>query len=89
MITLGLIIMSSFSGYLIDKTRMEDRMVAVEKKATKNEKKLDEANLELILYRINTMENTISDIKTKVDNLDDKIDESTDRIINSLNNRRR
>lgn len=88
-ITLGLIVLSSFSGYLIDKTRMEDRLSAVEEKADKNENKLDEANLELILYRINSMEATISEVKTKVDDLDEKIDESTDKIIDRLSNRRR
>jgi len=89
LITLAAIILSSFSGYLIDKTRMEDKMAIVEKKVLKIENELKDANLGLILYRIDEMKFTVSEMKTKVDNLDDKIDASTDRIINSLNNRRR
>ncbi len=88
-ITLGLIVLSSFSGYLIDKTRMEDRLSAVEEKSGKNEKKLDEANLELILYRINTMETTMVKVEDKVDKLDEKIDESTTAILDRINDRRR
>lgn len=88
-ITLGLIVLSSFSGYLIDKTRMEDRITAVEAKSDKNEQKLDEANLELILYRINTMENTMVKVENKVDKLDEKIDASTTKILDRINDRRR
>ena len=88
-VTLALIVLSSFSGYLIDKTRMEDRVTAVEQKADKNEQKLDEANLELILYRINTMETTMEKVEDKVDKLDEKIDESTTKILDRINDRRR
>lgn len=88
-ITLGLIILSSLSGYLIDKTRMESRMVAVEEKSDNNEQKLDEANLELILYRMNTMETTMDKMESMVNKLDEKIDESTRQILAGLNNRRR
>jgi len=88
-ITLGLIVLSSFSGYLIDKTRMEDRLTAVEEKSDKNEDKLDEANLELILYRINDMEATMDKMEISVTKLDEKIDESTRQILAGLNNRRR
>ncbi len=88
-ITLGLIVLSSFSGYLIDKTRMEGRMTAVEELAEDNKKKLDEANLELILYRINTMETTMVKLEGSVSKLDEKIDASTNKILDRINDRRR
>ena len=88
-ITLGLIVLSSFSGYLIDKTKMEDRLSAVETKSLKNETKLDEANLELILYRINTMETTMVKLEDSVTKLDEKIDASTTKILDRINDRRR
>ena len=88
-ITLVLIVLSSFSGYLIDKTRMEDRLTAVEEKAEENEAKLDEANLELILYRINAMETTMVKLEGSVTKLDEKIDASTRQILDRINDRRR
>ena len=88
-ITFGLIVVGSLSGYLVDKTQMEDRVLAVEKKSNKNEFKLDEANLELILYRIDDMEDTMKDLKGKVEELDTKIDASTVAITNRINDRRR
>ena len=88
-ITLVLIVLSSFSGYLIDKTRMEDRLTVVEEKADENEAKLDEANLELILYRINAMETTMVKLEGSVTKLDEKIDASTRQILDRINDRRR
>ena len=88
-ITLGLIVLSSFSGYLIDKTKIEGRMVAVEALAEDNEKKLDEANLELILYRMNDMETAMDKMEISVTKLDEKIDDSTNKILDRINDRRR
>ena len=89
LITLILIVAGSFSGYLVDKTRMEGRIAAVEKLSSDNKVKLDEANLGLILYRMDKMEASISKMEGKVDDLNAKIDESTTAIINSFNNNRR
>ena len=88
-ITLGLIVLGSFSGFLIDKTKMEGRMTTVEELAEDNKEKLDEANLELILYRINTMETTMVKLEGSVTKLDEKIDASTTKILDRINDMRR
>jgi len=88
-ITLVLIVLSSFSGYFIDKTQMEDRMTVVEKLSVSNKEKLDKANLELILYRMDQMDATVDGLVETVDELDEKIDESTITIINRINDMRK
>ena len=83
-----LLVASAGSGYLIDKTNVENRLADVENLAEKNAGKLEEANLGLILWRINEMEKSMTALGKKVDNLDTKMDDSTKDIITALNNRR-
>ena len=83
-----LLVASAGSGYLIDKTNVENRLADVENLAEKNAGKLEEANLGLILWRINEMEKSMTALGKKVDDLDTKMDDSTKDIITALNNRR-
>ena len=83
-----LLVASAGSGYLIDKTTVNSRLDDVEELADKNAAKLEEANLGLILYRMNEMDKTMTALGKKVDDLDTKMDDSTKDIITALNNRR-
>ena len=84
-----LLVVSSLSGYLIDKTEIEGRVTIVEKLAEKNAEKLEKANLELILYRMKQFEISMTEMKTKVDGLDTKMGESTNEIMEYLRNNKR
>ena len=83
-----LLIASAGSGFLIDKTNVENRLAEVERLAEKNAAKLEKANLGLILWRMNQMDKTMTAMGRKVDDLDTKMDDSTKDIITALENRR-
>ena len=83
-----LLVASAGSGFVIDKTNVENRLADVEELAEKNASKVEKANLGLILYRMNEMEKSMTALGKKVDNLDTKMDDSTKDIVTAINNRR-